>query len=107
MKKKVSLIIVVNSVSRKYYTADTSWLWDISFEKLSSGNIKNIWLGGCCAFDVAARLEAAGVGGKISCIEPDLKELAGAVKNSDTADIFALTCLSDRAGLIDAFKEEK
>ncbi len=34
-----TVIIIVDAVSRKYFTSDVSWLWDIDFELLKSENV--------------------------------------------------------------------
>ena len=39
-----TVIIIVDAVSRKYFTSDVSWLWDIDFELLKSENVQRIVL---------------------------------------------------------------
>ena len=59
--RKVNVMIIVDAISRKYFTSDSSWLWDIDFEKLDLGNVGKIILAGKYCNDLAVRFEAAGI----------------------------------------------
>ena len=48
-------MFIVDAVSRKYFTSDVSWLWDIDFEMLNNQNIHNIVLAGKYCNDLAVR----------------------------------------------------
>lgn len=54
-KDKCDVLIIVDAVSRKYFTSDVSWLWDINFDLLKSDNVKNIVLAGTYCNDLATR----------------------------------------------------
>ncbi|MDO4198755.1 MAG: MurT ligase domain-containing protein [Erysipelotrichaceae bacterium] len=90
----VSVIIIVDAISRKYFTSETSWLWDISFELLQSDNVKQIVVSGCYASDVALRMEYAGVADRMTIIK-DIKEAADYLSDNAIGHIFLLTCFSD------------
>ena len=51
----------MDAISRKYFTSETSWLWDIDFELLNSPNIKKVVLAGLYVSDIATRLEYTGI----------------------------------------------
>ena len=52
-----TVIIIVDAVSRKYFTSDVSWLWDIDFELLKSENVQRIVLAGLYCNDLATRFD--------------------------------------------------
>ena len=54
-KRKSTVVIIVDSISRKYFTGEISWLWDIDFEKLNSPSVEKVILSGKYAFDLANR----------------------------------------------------
>ena len=58
--KECTVVIIVDAVSRKYFTSETSWLWDIDFEKLNVDCVKNIILAGKYVHDLMIRFEYAG-----------------------------------------------
>ena len=51
------VLIIVDAVSRKYFTSDVSWLWDIDFEMLNNENVREIVLAGTYVNDLALRFE--------------------------------------------------
>ncbi len=55
-KQKCDVLIIVDAVSRKYFTGETSWLWDINFEPLSNKNVGKIYIAGKYVYDIAERL---------------------------------------------------
>ena len=96
----VTLLLIIDDISRKYFTSDTSWLWDISFELLNKDNVKKIVVAGKYIADVATRLEYAGIDmGKVVLY----KETADAVKylgENAEGELYALTCFSDEGKLL-------
>ena len=44
--KPCTVLIIVDAISRKYFTSEVSWLWDIDFEKLADNKIARIVLAG-------------------------------------------------------------
>ena len=41
-----AVLVIVDAVSRKYFTSETSWLWDIDFGQLEAPHVKEIVLSG-------------------------------------------------------------
>lgn len=99
-KDGCDLLIIVDAVSRKYFTSDVSWLWDIDFETLSEGNVHDIILAGKYVNDLMARFEAAGVDpARISHYE-SIPEAVASLDNGRSEYVYALTCFSDKAKLL-------
>ena len=93
-----TLVIIVDAISRKYYTAETSWLWDISFEMLEGSRVRNIILTGKYAYDLAARFELANITTAQITVEPDLAKMSKLI-TQPTDKVYAVTCFSDKEKL--------
>ena len=94
-KKSVTVFLMVDAISRKYFTSETSWLWDINFESLNASNIKKIVVTGRYASDVALRLSYANIDFKKVYINPNIKEAITYLANNAKGHSFVLTCFSD------------
>lgn len=99
-----TVVIIVDAVSRKYFTSETSWLWDIDFENLNTDKVKKIILAGKYAYDLAVRFEYTGIAQDKIIIRPNLDEMMDAVKNQATGYIYVLTCFSDKDKFIGRLK---
>lgn len=99
-KKDVSVLIVVDKISRKYFTSETSWLWDIDFNILNSNNVKKILLSGKYANDLALRFVYSDVDNSIIEIHSDILDGVKALSNSATNNIFIITCFSDQDNVL-------
>lgn len=96
-----TVVIIVDAVSRKYFTSETSWLWDIDFELLRSSSVEKIVLAGKYVHDLITRFEYAGIDmNKISAFE-NLDEMMLDVKEHAKGDIYVVTCFSDRMKFLD------
>ena len=99
-----TVVIMVDSISRKYYTSETSWLWDVNFGILEAGSVQNIVLTGRYVNELAARFAMTPAGqNKISCVG-DTEALRGHIESSTTGDIVAITCFSDKEKLLAALR---
>lgn len=100
-KEKSTLIIIVDAVSRKYYTSETSWLWDISFEMLQNTNVERIVLAGKYAYDLALRFEFAGITTAEIMVEPDLDVMSHKMRDlPHGTKFYCVTCFSDKDKLL-------
>ena len=99
-KEKSTLVIIVDAISRKYYTTETSWLWDISFELLEGSNVERIILSGKYAYDLALRFEYAGITTAEVVVEPDLDKMAGMLRELPESGLYCVTCFSDKEKLL-------
>lgn len=103
-KEDTTLVIIVDAISRKYYTSETSWLWDISFEMLNSSNVKKIILTGKYAYDLGLRFELANITGAEVIVEPDLDKMGQMIHEPTDHRLFVVTCFSDKDKLYSRVK---
>ena len=94
-QRKVNVMIIVDAISRKYFTSDSSWLWDIDFEKLNLGNVGKIFLAGKYCNDLAVRFEAAGIAKNKTGIFESIHD-AAAYAGTQTDFLYVITCFSDK-----------
>ena len=99
-KDDVTAFIMVDAISRKYFTSETSWLWDIDFELLKSKNIKKIILAGQYASDLCERLLYADIDFNIVYAEKDIEKAVNYLKEEAIGHIFVITCFSDQDKLL-------
>ena len=105
-KEGCDVLIIVDAISRKYFTGDVSWLWDIDFEMLNCDNVHQIVLAGTYVNDLALRFEYTGIPAeKIRCFA-DINEAADYLGNDRTEYIYAITCFSDKGKLLARVKED-
>ena len=101
-----TVVIVVDAVSRKYYTSETSWLWDIDFDLLNCEQVQRVLLCGQYAADLAVRFSFTEVPGEKIELYPDIAEGCEALKNGGAEDVYVLTCFSDRDKLLAHVEKE-
>ncbi|MBQ9424736.1 MAG: DUF1727 domain-containing protein [Erysipelotrichaceae bacterium] len=106
MDEDVTLLMIIDDISRKYFTSDTSWLWDISFEYLKSQNIRKIVIAGKYISDLAVRLEYAGIdmGRVVTYLKT--KDAVAYLSEHTEGKLFALTCFSDEGKLLKEVTKE-
>lgn len=100
------LVIIIDAISRKYYTTETSWIWDISFEILAHSNVKKIILCGKYAHDLAARFETIDLADREIIVTTDFDEMASIISAPTDLKLFAVTCFSDKDKLYSRVKVE-
>lgn len=103
-KKDVDVLIIVDAVSRKYFTGETSWLWDINFDLLESENIKNIYLSGTYSYDLATRFSYTNINENKIKIMPSIEEAATYIKETGNSQLFIITCFSDKDKILKHLK---
>lgn len=100
------VMFIVDAVSRKYFTSDVSWLWDIDFHKLNCDNIKEIVLSGKYCNDLAVRFSYTDIPqDKIRIIE-DIEQAAEYLDSDKKEDIYVITCFSDKDKFLGKVKGE-
>lgn len=99
-KEKSTLVVIVDAISRKYYTTETSWLWDVSFELLEGSQVEKIILTGKYAYDLALRFEYAGITTAEVVVEPDLDKMAQMLRDLPNDKLYCVTCFSDKEKLL-------
>ena len=99
--KECAVVILVDAISRKYFTSETSWLWDIDFELLNSKNVKKVIVAGTYKNDVLIRLKYASISEEKIYVSSDLDDMMDNVKNNDYKNVYVVTCFSDRMKFLD------
>lgn len=94
--KPCSFVIIVDAVSRKYFTSDTSWLWDIDFGQLASASVKNIYLCGKYCCDLAMRFSFTDISAEKIKVFEDIDAACAELRSSGDEQLFAVTCFSDK-----------
>ena len=93
-KEPCRVLIVVDAVSRKYFTSETSWLWDIDFDQLDVPQVREIVLSGRYCNDLAERFSFTGL--SQWRVQPDIAAAAEELKAAGDGEIYVVTCFSDR-----------
>lgn len=96
-KRNVSVLVLVDAISRKFFTSETSWLWDIDFGLLKSKNVKNIVLAGQYSNDLAERFLYTDIDQKKIVIKPNIDDAFMTLKEDSNNFIYVVTCFSDMA----------
>ena len=94
-KKECSVVIMVDQISRKYFTSETSWLWDIDFDLLDVPHVKSIIITGLYASDVAVRCNYCFVDKSKFYVNNYIDEAFDYLALENDYYIYALTCFSD------------
>ena len=103
-KEGCDVMIIVDAVSRKYFTSDVSWLWDIDFEMLRSPNVRQIVLAGRYVNDLAVRFSFTDIpNDKIKLFE-DIDEAADYLNSDRKEYIYVITCFSDKGKFLGKVK---
>jgi len=102
------VLVIVDAVSRKYFTSETSWLWDIDFDALDVPHVKKIVLSGRYCADLAERFSFTGIPEGKWTVEADIPAAAALLERAGDEALFVVTCFSDRDKLLDlpAVKKE-
>ena len=103
-KEDCAVLIIVDAVSRKYFTSETTWLWDIDFDQLDKPHVKRIVLSGRYCNDLAERFSFTGMTNWT--VQPDIAAAAAELKAEGSEDLYVVTCFSDRDKLLAHVEKE-
>lgn len=92
------VLIIVDAVSRKYFTCETSWLWDIDFDQLNQLHVKKIILSGRYCKDLAECFSFTDLHNW--SVQPDICTAVAGIRTRGSEDVYAVTCFSDRDKLL-------
>ncbi len=101
-----SVLVIVDAISRKYFTGETSWLWDIDFDLLSTDSVKEIVLCGKYVNDLALRFDFTSIAPEKIVCRDTVADAAEYLKHSGTEDLYVVTCFSDRDKLLTLTEKE-
>ena len=93
-KRDCVVLVIVDAVSRKYFTSETSWLWDIDFGQLNAPHVKRVVLAGRYCCDLAERFSYTEL--ENWSVETDIAAAAAALKSTGDEELYVVTCFSDR-----------
>lgn len=95
--KPCSIVVIVDAVSRKYFTSETSWLWDINFEQLNHELVQNVYLCGKYCNDLAMRFSFTDIPAEKIKVFEDIDAACAAIRENGDEQLYAVTCFSDQA----------
>ena len=98
------VLVIVDAVSRKYFTSETSWLWDIDFDQLRAPHVKRVVLAGRYCNDLAERFSFTELTNW--SVEPDIAAAAAELKSGGDEALFVVTCFSDRDKILSRVEKE-
>ena len=107
-KAPCQVLVIVDAISRKYFTGETSWLWDIDFDLLNCGQVRKVILCGKYVHDLAMRFDFTNIPAeKVVCYDT-VGQAAGALaEGGGNEDLYVVTCFSDRDKLLDLVRKEE
>ena len=100
-KDGCDVVIIVDAISRKYFTSDTSWLYDIDFHLLGSDNVKKIILAGAYANDLAARFSYTNISDEKITVTESIENAVKLLDNENGEKIYVITCFSDKGKFLE------
>ena len=95
-----TVLVLVDAISRKYFTSETSWLWDIEFEALAAPCVKQIVLAGRYCHDLAVRFSCTGIDAARLTAEEDIGAAVDLLRERAQGHIYVITCFSDKDKLL-------
>ena len=91
-KKKKTIILGFDNVSRRYNLNDLSWLYDVEFELLNDDNVDKIFIIGRFRYDVLTRLKYANIKDEKLILIDKIDTLIERIKNESNGDIYTMVC---------------
>lgn len=105
-KEDCVVLVIVDAVSRKYFTSETSWLWDIDFDLLNCDHVKKVVLSGQYCNDLAERFSFTALPTDRWTVQPDIAAAAAELGQSGSDELYVVTCFSDRDKFLTHVKKE-
>lgn len=99
-KEPCSVIVIVDAVSRKYFTSETSWLWDIDFDLLNCDQVQRVLLCGQYANDLSMRFRFTNIPKEKLEVHTSIDEACQKLKEEGEEELYVVTCFSDRDKLL-------
>ena len=105
-KEKCCVLVIVDAISRKYFTGETSWLWDINFDLLNCEQVEKVVLCGKYVNDLALRFSFTAVDSEKIVCRDTVAEAVEYLKADGEEPLYVVTCFSDRDKLLDLVERE-
>ena len=101
-----TVLVIVDAISRKYFTGETSWLWDIDFDLLNTPSVGKILLCGRYAEDLALRFSFTDIPPERIIAYESIPDAAAALAADGDEPVYVVTCFSDRDKLLSLTERE-
>ena len=98
--KPCTVLVIVDAISRKYFTGETSWLWDIDFDRLDCEHVRKVMLYGKYCNDLAVRFKYSRLPADKIEVGEDIRTAAEYLRENGDEDVYVVTCFSDRDKLL-------
>ena len=95
-REDCAVLVVVDAVSRKYFTSETSWLWDIDFGQLNRPQVKRVVLSGRYCNDLAERFSFTDIPPEKLQVREGIPEACRELASAGEEPLYVVTCFSDR-----------
>ena len=105
-KEGCDVLFIVDAVSRKYFTSDVSWRYDIDFEMLNNQNIRQIILAGKYVNDLAVRFSYTDIPQEKIKLFEDIGAAADYLDSDRKEYLYVITCFSDKGKFLVKVKED-
>ena len=105
-KAPCSVLVVVDAVSRKYFTSETSWLWDIDFDLLNAPQVERVVLSGRYCNDLAERFSFTSIPPERIAVRESIPEACRGLAASGGEELYVVTCFSDRDKVLSQVEKE-
>ena len=100
--------MIVDAISRKYFTGETSWLWDVDFEQLNRPHVQKVLLCGKYVHDLAMRFDYTDIPAeRIACYDAVSQAARALEEDGGSEALYVVTCFSDRDKLLGLVKREE
>ena len=102
------VLIIVDAISRKYFTGETSWLWDIDFDLLNRDHVEKVILCGKYVNDLALRFDYTGIPPeRIACYDAVAQAAGALAEDGGREPLYVVTCFSDRDKLLNLVRRDQ
>lgn len=101
-----TVLVIVDAVSRKYFTSETSWLWDIDFDQLNCPQVQRVILSGRYCNDLAERFSFTDIPREKVTVQADIPAAAAELKADGSENVYVVTCFSDRDKILSQVVKE-
>ncbi len=89
-------VIIIDAISRKYFTGETSWIWDINFGALNTENTRRIYLLGNYSDDLKVRFSYTDIPDEKILVYKSIAEGVEEIKKSPEKKMYIITCFTDK-----------